>query len=30
MEAYRVLLRQRFTTKPVFFGFRRTLFTATR
>ena len=30
MDAYRVLLRQRFTSKPVFFGFRRTLFVAVR
>ena len=30
MDAYRVLLRQRFPTKPVFFGFRRTLFVAGR
>ena len=30
MDAYRVLLRQRFTTKPVFFGFRRILFVASR
>ncbi|MCH8008532.1 MAG: methyltransferase domain-containing protein [Chloroflexi bacterium] len=30
MDAYRVLLRKRFTTKPVFFGFRRILFAASR
>ena len=30
MDAYRVLLRKRFTTKPVFFGFRRILFVASR
>ncbi len=30
MEEYRVLLRKRFTTKPVFFGFRRILFVTGR
>ena len=30
MDAYRVLLRKRFTTKPVFFGFRRILFVTSR
>ncbi len=30
MDAYRVLLRKRFTAKPVFFGFRRILFVASR
>ena len=30
MDAYRVLLRRRFTAKPVFFGFRRILFVAKR
>ena len=30
MEAYRVRLRERFTTTPVFFGFRRILFVASR
>jgi trans-aconitate 2-methyltransferase len=30
MDAYRVLLRRRYPTKPVFFGFRRTLFVAGR
>ena len=30
MDAYRELLRKRFTTKPVFFGFRRILFVAKR
>ena len=30
MEAYRVRLREHFTTTPVFFGFRRILFVASR
>ena len=30
MEAYRARLRERFAAKPVFFGFRRTLFVAGR
>ena len=30
MGAYRDLLRKRFTQKPVFFGFRRILFVASR